>query len=99
RYTAIQPEQNLAETNPSSGANATISGAMPLDRLDMTPSPILDAMLWHSVYGDNSTPPAPGPDASQAEEVRAQGARRLYLHHGNVRAWLTRHSGEPDDDG
>ena len=98
RYTAIQPEQNLAETNPASGANARISAAMPLDELDMTPSRVLDAMLWHSVFGDDSTPPAPGPNASPAESARATGALRVYRRHGNVRAWLNARS-EPDDDG
>ena len=34
---------------------------------DQVPQGTLDAILWHSVYGADSTPPPPGPGANRGE--------------------------------
>jgi len=53
----------------------------------------MDEILWHSVHGASSTPPAPGPNASLAERARAIGAMRIYRSGGDVRSWLLRQGG------
>jgi hypothetical protein len=48
----------------------------------------MDRVLWHSVYGPRSRPPAVGPGASAAEQARALGAMRIYRTGRNVRSFL-----------
>jgi hypothetical protein len=90
-YDSIMPQQSLAELNTPSSADAAMSAALPFDRIDAVPEEIMDRILWHSVYGESSTPPAPGPNASPAEHTRAAVAMRLLLTGGDVRGWLLRH--------
>jgi len=68
---------------------------MPFDRLDAVPQEISDRILWQRVYGSNSTPPPPGPNASRLEQRRAQVAMDAYRHGRDVRAAL---SALGDDD-
>jgi hypothetical protein len=90
-YDTVQPDQSLAELNTPSSPDAAMSKALPFDRIDAVPEEIMDRILWHSVYGEDSTPPAPGPNASPAEHTRAAVAMRLLRTGGDVRGWLLRH--------
>src|SRR5262249_29738043 len=87
----VMPQQNLAELNTPSSADAALSEKLPFDRIDAVPEEIMDRILWHSVYGQDSTPPAPGPNASPAEHTRAAVTMRLLMHGGDAKAWLLRH--------
>ncbi|HEV3228855.1 MAG TPA: alkaline phosphatase family protein [Solirubrobacteraceae bacterium] len=88
RYTAIQPQQSLSQVNGATAADARLSNAMPFDILDAVPQAVMDRVLWHSVYGERSRPPAAGPGASAAEHARALGAMRVYRAGRNVRSFL-----------
>jgi YVTN family beta-propeller protein len=96
-YTAIQPEQSLTEVNPSDGALATESARLPFDQPDMVPQAVLDAILWRSVHGAASRPPAPGPNASPVERARAAGALRLLRAGRDASPWLQDHAGGDAD--
>jgi hypothetical protein len=91
-YNAIQPDQSLSETNTKSSPAAAKSAQLPFDRLDMVPQRVMDQILWQSVYGAHSTPPAPGPNSSPQEAARGRGALRVMRRGGNVRRWLERHT-------
>jgi hypothetical protein len=82
-YSAIVPQQSLTETNPDSGTQAQLSSRLPLNAMDAVPQAVLDQLLWRSVYGEHSTPPAPGPNASPVEHARAVRAWEL-LREGKV---------------
>jgi hypothetical protein len=90
RYTAIQPAQSMTETNSVSAANARLSAALPWDRVDAVPQRLADRIVWQSVFGPGSEPPAPGPNASPVERARATEALRLFRTGGDVRGWLLR---------
>ena len=85
-YTAVAPTQALTDLTvvPPTG----LAAALPYDRVDLVPQALFDQVLWHSVYGSGSTPPAPGPNASPAESARAQGALDAYRRHEDVTGWL-----------
>ncbi len=87
-YTAILPTQDIQAVNPANAANAALSARMPFDRLDAVPQEISDRILWQRVYGPNSTPPPPGPNASRLEQRRARVAMDAYRHGGDVHAAL-----------
>jgi DNA-binding beta-propeller fold protein YncE len=88
RYEAIVPEQSLTEVNPPDAPDAELSAALPWDHLDYVPQALSDRILWRSVYGEDSNPPEPGPNASGAEHARAVGALRVYRNAGDVREWI-----------
>jgi Phosphoesterase family len=100
-YDAVIPEQSLAELNTPASPDAALSKSLPFDRIDAVPQEILDRILWHSVHGARSTPPAPGPNASPAEHTRAAVTMRLLRTGGDARGWLLRHGdgGRLDIDG
>ena len=91
RYTAIQPTQSLTQINGANAPAAAMSAALPWTKLDAVPQEVSDQILWHSVHGDASRPPAPGPHASPIEHARAVGVLRVLARHGNAKAWLERH--------
>ena len=70
-YMAIKPEQDLTSLNSAAAPDSKLSSAMPFGKVDAVPQEISDQILWHSVYGQGSTPPSPGPNASPAEHARA----------------------------
>jgi DNA-binding beta-propeller fold protein YncE len=98
RYTAIQPEQSLTETNPANAPNARLSAALPYDRTDVVPQSISDRILWQSVFGADSTPPPPGPNASPIERGRARGALLRFRNGVSPREWLLETAEEDGDD-
>jgi DNA-binding beta-propeller fold protein YncE len=61
-YTAIPAKVDLLERNPSSGPGARASARLP-QGLDEIPQREMDALLWKSIHGWDSTPPPPGPNA------------------------------------
>jgi YVTN family beta-propeller protein len=87
-YSAITPERSLVALNPANAANAQLSAALPFDRPDAVPQELADRILWQSVFGKDSVPPAPGPHASLREHQRAVLAMDAYLHGRDVRAAL-----------
>ncbi len=89
-YTAITPTQGISAINKSTAADAALSNELPWDNIDLVPQAVSDQILWHAVYGQGSTPPAPGPDASPVEHQRAVTARALIARHANVREYLER---------
>jgi hypothetical protein len=98
RYTAIQPEQSLTETNPDGAPLAALSKTLPWDKVDVVPQRLADRIIWKSVYGAGSTPPPPGPNASPVERARAIGALRQYRAGKSVRRWLLAHSEEEEEE-
>jgi hypothetical protein len=87
-YTAIAPTQSLGAVNKSSAADSSLSNKLPWDDIDLVPQALSDQILWHAVHGKSSAPPAPGPDASPVEHLRATTARALIARHGDVREYL-----------
>jgi DNA-binding beta-propeller fold protein YncE len=61
-YGAIPAKVDLLERNPSTGPGATASARLP-QGLDEIPQSEMDALLWKSIHGWDSTPPPPGPNA------------------------------------
>jgi hypothetical protein len=96
RYRAIQPQQSLTEVNPADAPLARLSAALPWDRADHVPQRLADRILWQSVYGADSRPPPPGPNASPLERARATGALERFRSGRSVRAWLLREGEEEE---
>ncbi len=76
-YSAIQPSYSLTTMNTAASPDARLSGELPFNRMDQVPQAISDQILWQSVHGAHSTPPAAGPNASPEEAQRAVAVRRL----------------------
>ncbi len=53
----------LLKRNTPAAPYAAASSRLPLGTPDLLPQGELDSIIWHSVYGANSTPPPPGPNA------------------------------------
>src|SRR5262245_17847544 len=95
-----------ADRAPGSALAATASvdprlaAQLPFDQVDLVPQELSDAVLWHSVYGWDSTPPPPGPGASPDEEARTAVALDAYRDHLDIGTQLARVSlpdaGDPD---
>jgi YVTN family beta-propeller protein len=62
-YTALVPKVDLMEMNTATSPDAEWSVSLPLEAPDQVSQADLDIILWHSVYGADSTPPPPGPGA------------------------------------
>jgi DNA-binding beta-propeller fold protein YncE len=60
---AIPANLDLQARNTSAAPWAALSNSLPFNRLDAVPQATLDAILWKSVKGIDSTPPPPGPNA------------------------------------
>ncbi len=74
-------------TTVTFGGNSDARGLadqLPFDQVDLVPQALSDDVLWHSVYGWSSTPPTPGPGASQAEELRARVAVEAYARQRDI---------------
>ena len=95
-YVAVTPQQSLTALTTAKTATAAMSKALPWDVEDAVPQELSDYILWKSVYGEASTPPPAGPNASSAEHQRAVHALDLYRKGGNVRSYLTDNR-DPDD--
>ena len=59
----IRPKINLLTRNTIASPYALASSRLPLGTPDLLPQGELDSIIWRSVYGANSTPPPPGPNA------------------------------------
>lgn len=59
---------NLLEMNSPASPDSEWSTKLDLSRPDRVSQDKLDAILWHSVYGADSTPPPPGPGAEHEAE-------------------------------
>ena len=98
RYTAIQPQVSLTEVNPANAPDADLSRALPFHQTDLVPQRLMDQILWHSIYGADSTPPGPGPGHSPIERARAVGAMMRYRNGRNVTRYL-KNLEEGEDEG
>jgi DNA-binding beta-propeller fold protein YncE len=91
-YTAVSPQVSVTATNPNTAADRRATAGLNLNTVDQVSERQLDAMLWHSVHGAGSTPPAPGPNAApsgaiaQGDDLLAQPRSLLQLLGG----WLHR---------
>jgi hypothetical protein len=63
-YDAITPAQDLNAKNPSGTAGARASAKVDFRTIDQVSQRRLDQILWHSVHGQRSAPPPPGPNAT-----------------------------------
>ena len=59
----IPTKINLLKRNTPAAPYAAASSRLPLGTPDLLPQGELDSIIWKSVYGANSTPPPPGPNA------------------------------------
>jgi len=66
--TAIPARINLLTRNGPAAPDSQWSSQLTLGQPDQVPQSTLDQILWHSVYGQNSTPPPPGPGAVGEED-------------------------------
>jgi hypothetical protein len=64
---ALVPGIDLLTRNQTTAPDSATSAALRLGQPDLVPQRELDAILWHSVYGADSTPPPPGPGANRGE--------------------------------
>jgi len=62
-FDAITPDVDLLSYNTTASPWAVQSSQLPLGQVDRVPQSTIDAILWKSVYGEDSTPPPPGPNA------------------------------------
>jgi hypothetical protein len=63
-YDALPENINILLRNGTTPANQALSAGMDFQSgVDRVPQRELDAVLWKSVHGVNSTPPPPGPNA------------------------------------
>ena len=67
-YSVIVPKQDRLAVNPANGPDAALSARLDFHQLDQVPQRILDRILWHSVYGEDSTPPPAGPNAEDESD-------------------------------
>jgi DNA-binding beta-propeller fold protein YncE len=63
----LPAQVDLLERNTPAAPWAAISNRLALGKLDAVPQWKLDAIVWKSVYGADSTPPPPGPGAEAYE--------------------------------
>lgn len=79
-FTTIPAKVDLLARNDSASPDAKLSNSLNLQSIDRVPQDTLDRIIWHSVYGPSSTPPAPGPgaedEAGARREVDTRGAAR-----------------------
>jgi len=64
---AIPAKTDLLERNTAAAPWASLSSQLSLGDIDQVPQVVLDGILWKSVYGLQSTPPPPGPNANAGE--------------------------------
>jgi hypothetical protein len=64
---AIPARVDLLTRNTAAAPWAVVSNRLPLGEVDTVPQKQLDAILWKSVHGADSTPPPPGPNAEKDE--------------------------------
>jgi hypothetical protein len=65
---AIPARINLLTRNGPAAPDSQWSSQLALGQPDQVPQSTLDQILWHSVYGANSSPPPPGPGAAGEED-------------------------------
>ena len=66
----LNPEtQNLLATNAHGTHGARVSARLDFTHLDAVPQHALDNLLWESVHGRRSKPPAPGPNAVRGHDA------------------------------
>jgi hypothetical protein len=66
--TGIPARMNLLTRNGPGAPDSMWSSQLALGQPDQVSQATLDQILWHSVYGANSTPPPPGPGAVGEED-------------------------------
>jgi DNA-binding beta-propeller fold protein YncE len=66
-YAAIVPKQSRSVLNTVHSADAARSARLDFSIPDQVPQRVLDEILWHTVHGEHSQPPPPGPNASDED--------------------------------
>lgn len=67
-FNVVPAQVNLLARNTPYSPDAKLSDSLPLHKTDTVPQQTLDSILWQSVYGANSTAPAPGPNAAAGDQ-------------------------------
>ena len=78
-WTNIPARTALETRNTAASPAATQSASLSLRTTDTVPQIVLDAILWKSVYGDDSTPPPPGPGSVSAETAARTGGTAISV--------------------
>ena len=68
-FDALPPTQDLQAKNATTGPGARASARLDFEDLDAVPQHQLDGLLWRSKHGWHSTPPPPGPNATQGRDA------------------------------
>jgi hypothetical protein len=68
-YNAVVPQQSRLQVNAADAPDAALSASLDFSAIDQVPQRILDRIVWHAVFGQDSTPPAPGPNAEDESET------------------------------
>ena len=63
----IPANVDLLTMNTQAPPWPALSAGLSLEKLDSVPQRVLDGILWKTVYGIDSTPPPPGPNAEYEE--------------------------------
>ncbi|MCU1587970.1 MAG: beta-propeller repeat protein [Frankiales bacterium] len=69
-YSAVVPIQNRMALNSPHAPGAAASARMDFRTPDAVSQRDLDAVLWQSVHGEQSSPPPPGPGASGEDDAK-----------------------------
>ncbi len=86
---AALPGLDRGRPSTTAGVQAqALAADLPFDHVDLVPQELSDQVLWHTVYGWDSTPPSPGPGASAAEHARALLALDTWRSRGDIGAAL-----------
>jgi hypothetical protein len=67
-FTTSPARVNLLARNTAASPDAKLSDRLPLWKTDQVPQQTLDGIIWKSVFGANSTPPAPGPNGASVDQ-------------------------------
>jgi hypothetical protein len=87
---ALLPGLNPAHTSTKAGIEAqALAANLPFDHVDLVPQELSDQVLWHTVYGWDSTPPGAGPGSSPMEHARTILALDTWRRRGDIAAALS----------
>jgi hypothetical protein len=66
-FDALAPTYPLLERNPNTAAARDFAAHYNYVLPDRIPQDVFDRVLWQSVHGAGSRPPAPGPNAARGQ--------------------------------
>ena len=84
-------------STPAGAAAQALAADLPFDHVDLVPQELSDQVLWHTVYGWDSIPPAAGPGSSPVEHARTILALDTWRRRGDIAAALSGGGTTPGD--